>query len=210
MPQSDVQPVVSPWPVTALRGRLIVAVALVVLLVFTPATWACICNQTETVAEALEHAVYVFSGEVVAVRSTRVPWFDTGETIDGYAYTFAVEKVWKGDPVAELVIVSGDGSGDCGYIFKRGMTYMVYADHDYMVPDEPPGTLYTSICSRTALLRVATVDLAMLPSPTAVYIHQRSPGWWMLLVGILLAFGSGMFIAMRRRKREGSVVNEGM
>lgn len=60
------------------------------------------------------------------------------------------------DLSGKLVTVWTD-SGDCGYNFQKGETYLVYADDD-----EETGQLATSICHRTTRLSDAGGDLAYL------------------------------------------------
>ncbi len=53
----------------------------------------------------------------------------------------------------QINIQTGLGGGDCGYPFRRGETYLVYARR------LPEGTLETGICTRTKLLTDAGEDL---------------------------------------------------
>ena len=56
----------------------------------------------------------------------------------------------------EIEIVTGMGGGDCGYSFKTGVDYIVYAYKN------SEGRLETGICSRTRPLTQAAEDLAYL------------------------------------------------
>jgi hypothetical protein len=57
------------------------------------------------------------------------------------------------------VVGTGGGGGDCGYGFAAGEIYLVYAF-------ERAGRLYTTICTRTRLVRDAAEDLASLGPPS--------------------------------------------
>ncbi len=54
----------------------------------------------------------------------------------------------------EIEIVTGLGGGDCGYAFRQGEDYVVYADKNR------DGRLETGICSRTRPSRQAAQDIA--------------------------------------------------
>ena len=58
----------------------------------------------------------------------------------------------------EIVIETGAGGGDCGYNFRRGVDYIVYASKT------PGGAYSTGICSPTRPVEDAATDLA--------YLHQ--------------------------------------
>jgi protocatechuate 3,4-dioxygenase beta subunit len=57
----------------------------------------------------------------------------------------------------ETEVITGLGGGDCGYEFKMGGRYIVYAYRN-----EKDHKLYTSICSRTRTLAEAADDLAFV------------------------------------------------
>lgn len=56
---------------------------------------------------------------------------------------FDVARVFRGTHQAHLTIVTGLGTGDCGYVFWPGESYLVYASSG------PGGAWFTSICSGT-------------------------------------------------------------
>jgi hypothetical protein len=55
--------------------------------------------------------------------------------------------------------ITGNGGGDCGYPFKVGQSYLVYAY-------EKSNKLHASLCSRTRLLSEASEDLLYLQNLT--------------------------------------------
>jgi hypothetical protein len=61
------------------------------------------------------------------------------------------------DNLTGKVVTVWTDSGDCGFSFQTGETYLVYADND-----EETGQLATSICHRTSRLSDAGADLAYL------------------------------------------------
>lgn len=67
----------------------------------------------------------------------------------------AVEQPLRGVEGSEVEVATGWGGGDCGYEFRRGQRYVVYARRG-----EKDGRLYTGICMRTRPLAEADEDLA--------------------------------------------------
>ncbi|HSI34441.1 MAG: hypothetical protein ACAI43_23390 [Phycisphaerae bacterium] len=128
-----------PRPLTAL-------LAIVALLsAAVPAALACKCAPPPPPAEAMGKCDAVFLGKVTAV--------ERGDR--GIRVTIAVEKSWKGDARAELVVTTGMGGGDCGYGFQQGKSYVVYA----YARDTG---LSTGTCSRTCHIDDAGEDLKAL------------------------------------------------
>ncbi|HYE17437.1 MAG TPA: hypothetical protein VEA69_03275 [Tepidisphaeraceae bacterium] len=129
-------------------SRMFAAVALVLVACLSfavPAALASKCAPPPPPAEAMGKCDAVFLGKVTAVergdRSIRV--------------TIAVEKSWKGDAKAELVVSTGMDGGDCGYGFQQGKSYVVYA----YARDKG---LSTGTCSRTCHVDEAGEDLKAL------------------------------------------------
>jgi 5-hydroxyisourate hydrolase-like protein (transthyretin family) len=69
---------------------------------------------------------------------------------------FAIERAFRGVQDATVEVTTGMGGGDCGYAFKNGERYIVYASRS------SDGRLRTSICSRTRLAAQAADDLRFL------------------------------------------------
>lgn len=66
-----------------------------------------------------------------------------------------VEESFKGVAVRQVVLYTGWGGGDCGYLFRRGSRYLVYAsDYD--------GGLYTGICLPTKPVEEAGAEVGIL------------------------------------------------
>ena len=105
--------------------------------------FACSCIEPSPPLEAMEEAATVFAGTVVAARSR-----GTG----GKLYEFEVSRVWKGLPSAKKEVVT---DADCGYFFKEGEEYLVYA--------YPWGRVFeTNSCTRTTRMDRASDDLSAL------------------------------------------------
>lgn len=123
---------------------------------------ACSCAGEAPPCEAYWQASAVFVGTVTAVGET--PRLspeearrreDAGEfVIDRRVFRFSVERPLRGVEGTAVEVHTGMGGGDCGYGFRTGGRYLVYAYRD-----EKRGTLHTGICSRTRPLGKADADL---------------------------------------------------
>ena len=113
---------------------------------------ACTCAPPKGPAEELGLAAAVFSGRVVEIRRRK-----RGEDIfAGVEAVLRVERAWKGVEGASVSVFTASHSGTCGYGFKEGRTYLVYAHKD------AKGRLSTGICGRTRRLKDAGEDLKEL------------------------------------------------
>ena len=99
-----------------------------------------------------------------AIFTGRVTRIDTvteevnGESIVKNLVTMRVQDRWRGlQGKREVVVATGAGGGDCGFQFETNQTYLVYANQSVQT-----GRYETGICSRTALVEEAAVDMAFL------------------------------------------------
>lgn len=77
--------------------------------------------------------------------------YDVGEIY------FEVSEYFRGEKKdSRVTVYSSESSASCGYLFKRGETYLVYAGRG------DSGRLGTGLCSRTAPISEATEDLRYL------------------------------------------------
>jgi hypothetical protein len=122
------------------------------LTLATDTTLACTCVPAKSAAREFERATAVFSGKVVEVRRHK----QAEDIFAGVEAVFRVEKVWKGVERRTVSVFTSSQSSACGYGFKEGRTYLVYAHGG------AEGRLSTSICSRTRRLKDAGEDLKEL------------------------------------------------
>ncbi|HJQ33085.1 MAG TPA: SpaA isopeptide-forming pilin-related protein [Pyrinomonadaceae bacterium] len=142
-----------------MRPELVRLLVLLTLALALPAlvareARACTCAGSRAPCQAYWEADAVFVGEVVGESKVT----EGGEAPDGYwmrLVRFAVEQPMRGVEGAEAEVVTGQGGGDCGYPFKRGVRYVVYAYRG-----DKDGRLHTGICMRTRPLAEADEDLA--------------------------------------------------
>lgn len=150
-----------------MRGQktLFMLLALTCLLLTFPASsgQASQCRYRE---DDLLEADVIFSGKVIRVeRNVRgqyenLVWHDE-------IVTFQVQNAWKGNFQTQAVVLGGEatgrdcGIGNCGYGFKQGVSYLVFA---YDWQRDSARILMADKCSRTAPLSSsgARHDLAAL------------------------------------------------
>lgn len=133
--------------------RLLVSAALLILIAPRPVS-ACSCVADVPLCESFWNADLVFEGEVVAIES--LPGSNsTGPRFVKRQVRFTVERVWRGNAADSVTVMTGAGGGDCGYNFRKGRKYLVFAS-------EHEGRLWTNICSPTKPLDRAAQDLEYL------------------------------------------------
>ncbi len=128
---------------------LVVAAASVLALLFPRLASACQCIGDVPLCQSFWQADAVFSGEVLSFEN-----IDPKQVLSRRVARVRVDRVWRGQVQGTIEVTTGAGGGDCGYSFRRGSTYLVYA---YKTQD---GKLTTNICSPTKLLDKAAADLA--------------------------------------------------
>ena len=129
---------------------LFCALALISLFLAPKPAHACLCPPSGSPTEALAEADAVFAGEVVAIRALGHPPYRLSSS-DPVAVEFRVSRVWKG-PRRETLTIETEASGiSCGYQFKKGRRYFVYAREGR-----------TGMCTRTAPSWWAFADLIAL------------------------------------------------
>lgn len=112
--------------------------------VFSESVFACECRRRNDFRHEFESSKAVFAGEVIAVDDSQ----------PGAVITFKVERMWKGLRAARIEVRTDNRGKACGYRFRQGERYLVYAYDD--------GDLRTSICTRTSAAKMAAGDLKKL------------------------------------------------
>lgn len=134
---------------------------------------ACSCvSPFPSPQESLEKSAAVFAGKVTNID---IPNEIIISSTDPVAVTFNVSEIWKGPDYRTLVVTTARDGVSCGYSFKQGEEYIVYA---YEEEDK----LSTNICWRTGLIADAGEDLQVLGKgnlPTNfgsnIDVHQPIP-----------------------------------
>ncbi|HVL69014.1 MAG TPA: carboxypeptidase regulatory-like domain-containing protein [Vicinamibacterales bacterium] len=126
---------------------------------------ACSCSEPGPPCQAFWTADAVFSGTVLSITTTPPPLrpqsaprnapppppppFPAADT----RVTIRADRVWRGGVSGDVDVYTSDAGASCGFDFKEGETYLVYAR---MVGAQ----LRTSRCSRTAPIGDARDDQA--------------------------------------------------
>lgn len=146
----------------------IAGVALFVMVFSVANAFGCGCGGGGAPCYDYGRSAAVFIGTVIALRTEeRRP--DRKAEEDFYApriFKFSVEQTFLGPPTREIEVSTGMGGGDCGYDFKLGSRYVVYAA-DYSRNNR----LTTGTCSRTRPFEDASEDLEFFRG-----LGSRSPG----------------------------------
>lgn len=172
--------------------------AIVLVLLLLPATaHASTCSARE---DDLQEAEVIFSGRVLSITP------DSSDNV----VLFRVYDVWKGAIQSQAVVYTGGtsrdcGIGNCGYKFKAGQDYLVFAyiwnkpsDPFSPIPSKPIPFLMTDYCSRTDLLSQAGGDLNALGPGSLPSAGAGFPGrieeylLYPLIAVILVAAGLGL------------------
>jgi protocatechuate 3,4-dioxygenase beta subunit len=129
--------------------RLVLWIGLVLFGFGRQAAEACTCLAPGPPCQAFWDAAAVFVGRVESIATPSKP-----SPTARRAVTFSVLESFRGVSSARVVVDTGRGGGDCGYGFKPGATYLVYASRHSQT-----GELSTSICSRTRPIATASDDI---------------------------------------------------
>lgn len=139
---------------------VIVSSLLFAALGYAPRAYACSCMKL-TPSEGFTSSTTVFTGEVTDISKNESTQFG------GRAVTLRVKRLWKGEPKKTIEVHTAGSSAACGYPFKMGETYLVYAVSDEADP------MRVSLCSRTAPVDQAKDDLSFLGKPTHTFDGSR-------------------------------------
>ena len=149
----------STQPVAGLASMVLLVAVFVTLL--PDCASACDCavlpgSQQQIADRALEKATAVFSGEVVEIDRPSLP---LTSSIAPVAVTFRVSEVWKGPEQGTLEVKTPVSGASCGYSFRSGESYLVYASETSMVEGEG---LEVLLCGETNQLSEAGANLEAL------------------------------------------------
>ena len=114
-------------------------------------TLACSCsvskNKTETqlINDALTDSNAVFSGKVIKIIELKTP---AGKPSGSVEVKFEAQKSWKGVTTDKISVFTTKIGWHCGYPFKTGKRYLVYANQ----VAERNNQSWTDLCTRTTKL----------------------------------------------------------
>jgi hypothetical protein len=150
------------WP-DHKSGAITAAIGITALsLLLAPATaQACSCLSVGSACAALGRSSAIFIGTVVSIDP---PGGGRG-TVTQHV-RFEVEEAIKGIDATTVDIETTSDTGSCGYPFRRGTKYLVYAFGDKKA-------LSVSLCSRTGPLEDRRNDLELLRETAAGRVTPR-------------------------------------
>jgi len=182
--------------------RLVGAVLLIFSLLTVSMTidndrlaFACTCLGIQPLQEAFEGSQVVFSGKAIDLETTN-------EMYPRVVATFDIHTIWKGNITkGPLVLTTGTGGADCGYVFAENEEYLVYAYGE-------EGELGATSCSRTTPLERAEADLVFLGLGDSNFSGDMATftGSFVvfpyMIIGAVVAAGAviGTIIFMKKRK----------
>jgi hypothetical protein len=143
-----------PRPFAGVAAVAFIALGLVVLLPDCASACSCGGGAPFRVLAKGADASAVFSGEVMNIEegsSTRM----FGMSVPSRRITLQVSEVWKGPQTETLEVNTPRDGATCGYSFKVGQEYLVYA---YGKEE----ALKVDLCSQTRLLSRADEHLRVL------------------------------------------------
>jgi len=117
---------------------------------------ACDCADTGPPCKAFANTPAVFAGRVIKIATISVK-APSGDLYEDRLIVLEVERSYRGSVSKTVEVVTGSGGSDCGYDFRMGEHYLVYA-----YPHPQSGKLYTGICQRTRPISDAGDDLDYL------------------------------------------------
>jgi hypothetical protein len=119
------------------------------------AALACSCAMSGPPCQATWRSDVVFAGTVISMAP--IEDVSAGFRHQSMQVAFNVEQGFLNAPAGRIEVVTGMGGGDCGYRFKVGVKYLVYANKT-----EASSRLTTGICNRTRPFAEAQDDLRYL------------------------------------------------
>ena len=137
------------------RHKAAACILMMVTLAVARDAFACSCAMPGPPCQSAWNADAVFSGTVLSIE--QIENEALGRPWESRLVKLSVQRGFINGPSGAVDIVTGAGGGDCGYQFKVGAQYLVYA-----MKNPSTGRLSTSICSRTKPLADAVEDLRYL------------------------------------------------
>ncbi|MGH9905111.1 MAG: SpaA isopeptide-forming pilin-related protein [Pyrinomonadaceae bacterium] len=123
-------------------------------ILFAVEASACSCAGTPAPCQEYWQTPVVFAGTVT--YSSKASSNQENYQWPRRLVRFTIDEAFRGVDGVEVDVMTGFSDADCGYGFRLGGQYLVYADR------QEDGRLTTSICTRTRPLSDAKEDLAYI------------------------------------------------
>jgi len=164
------------------RYSIIITALSAFILAIAPDSWACSCAASGPPCQSAFQADAIFVGTVASI--TALPDDDLPLLRPGEAriprtlhVEFADVQPYRGLQSTTATVFTAGSGPSCGYAFKTGERYLVYATR------QAGGTgLVTGICSRTRRIGDAGEDLRFLqtlsqPTPAGARVYGTITHW---------------------------------
>lgn len=190
---------------TVNRAFLVGSVLLVSVIAPVGEALACACVPLGSPCAAIEKSdAVIFSGVALEVSSPRDS-ADLPASERLVRVRFSVNEPFRGASARTIVVSTPEDSGMCGYEFKAGESYLVFASRTAQ-------GVFTSVCSRTTHLSLAEDDLELLHEAAQGGVRSRLYGRALLLMarmdGTLLPAVVGGLPHIKIVARAGSTAHE--
>jgi hypothetical protein len=156
-----------------MKKKILKCLYLYLSLFNASSVFSCTCVGEENITSGIKNSDIIISGVVISKQiftikdtinkfgSSSQPIYDIFEDTR-IKYEIMVETVFKGKQIKNNIsIITGDGNGDCGYNFKVGEKYIVYANLKNKLATEEPireRFYYTNVCKRTKTINQNEID----------------------------------------------------
>ncbi|WP_026135817.1 hypothetical protein [Nafulsella turpanensis] len=168
---------------------------LLIFLLSIQSATACDCGTTPTIAESHQSSDLIFVGEVLSIEPfdlTEIKRLDElPQLYSKQVIRFKISQIIKGNPASEVAIITGLGDGDCGFGFKKGVSYLVYAHEDGLFTEKDDKHFETDICDRTKIYPGPNAELERLLELR----HKHPPN--LLPLGPIASFLQGRCLPLR-------------
>ncbi|OME80161.1 hypothetical protein BK120_20230 [Paenibacillus sp. FSL A5-0031] len=170
------------------------------LLIIPSNVQACSCVKPGTVEESKIKSDAVFEGTATSVKTSSQSLFRSSER--AVKASFQVNEVWKGHVAPTLEVKTPESKDSCGYTFKVGERYLVYA--------KTTGKSLQALCSATLLHSEANQHIKLLgigslpPQPDIPVKKTESSfaqGWYIGLGGVAVVSLISVFYRQRKRSK---------
>jgi hypothetical protein len=172
------------------RGLFFLVILACIVLIKPKPALACSCLAPPSASAALAGSTAVFAGRVVRLELSNEP--------DGFnsqvKVTIEAAQVWKGAAQIRPVVQTDISGAGCGYDFRLGEEYLVYAHGQ-------DSRLYVSLCSLTKPLANATLDLQALGNGQRVLAEGVNFTIPVIVIGIVLLSLIIVITILRRSAR---------
>ena len=122
------------------------------LLFFTHFCYSCVCAEQGTRENSIRKTDVIVLGKIISKELfSNEDHKVTGLRMTYEKDTITVSEIIKGKVKSKTLIIATGAPGGCGYDFKIGKTYLIYADK--REDNKKDKFLYTSICTRTNIFQ---------------------------------------------------------